>query len=618
MTISAAKVEANRLNAQKSTGPRTERGKQRSSRNAVTHGLRAETLVLGEEDPQELEERREAWRACLSPADEVEQRLVDDAVAHTWMQDRARRAQAIRASANLAQFGVAQAVDDAKEVEELAQRLYKDRTGPLTFYPTDCELVKLLETTRIATTSYAGNNRDDPDRPGALVLRLHATLLGCEWMLGEWAELKAILDRGQRWLPCDKLKAVRLLGRQPLDAIDDRDVAMVFLATSVLEGSSQWFWEISTELSEPDLGQFRNNAAARKFKSQRPKDAASAREALFSIIDRATERLTLKAEIHRERARLMAALAPGLMAFDESQAGERLRRYELASGRSLSRALEDLRKHRRSSSSVDSAPLSVGSGRLSVLGAPLAVVSGEAEASAQPIGPIEPNDHWEIAPNEPTGASENAPIEPTGQRENAPIEPTGASENVTNEPTGQRENAPIEPTGASENAPNEPTGQRENAPIEPTGASENVTNEPTDPWEKALTESELASDCENAERIETGAGTDDGDFESRTYQKELLARLRQAMRKRRSMRIHELVELVEERRKATEQIMADRRAQRLKRKIQHGKPRSRPEGQRACTGLGNRTEDSACKKTELDELLITASPVYDEAKPVPC
>jgi hypothetical protein len=574
MTISAAKVEANRLNAQKSTGPRTERGKQRSSRNAVTHGLRAETLVLGEEDPQELEERREAWRACLSPADEVEQRLVDDAVAHTWMQDRARRAQAIRASANLAQFGVAQAVDDAKEVEELAQRLYKDRTGPLTFYPTDCELVKLLETTRIATTSYAGNNRDDPDRPGALVLRLHATLLGCEWMLGEWAELKAILDRGQRWLPCDKLKAVRLLGRQPLDAIDDRDVAMVFLATSVLEGSSQWFWEISTELSEPDLGQFRNNAAARKFKSQRPKDAASAREALFSIIDRATERLTLKAEIHRERARLMAALAPGLMAFDESQAGERLRRYELASGRSLSRALEDLRKHRRSSSSVDSAPLSVGSGRLSVLGAPLAVVSGEAEASAQPIGPIEPNDHWEIAPNEPTGASENAPIEPTGQRENAPIEPTGASENVT--------------------------------------------NEPTDPWEKALTESELASDCENAERIETGAGTDDGDFESRTYQKELLARLRQAMRKRRSMRIHELVELVEERRKATEQILADRRAQRLKRKIQHGKPRSRPEGQRACTGLGNRTEDSACKKTELDELLITASPVYDEAKPVPC
>ena len=248
--------------------------------DAVHRTLTAETLVLGDEDPQALEVRREAWHGCLLPADDVEQRLVDDAVVHTWMQDRARRAQAVRANANLAQFGVAQAVNDEKEVEELSQRLYKDRTGPLTFYPTDSELVKLLEKTRIATTSYAGDNKVDADRPSALVLRLHATLIGCEWMLGEWAELKAILDRGKKWLPCDKLKAVRLLGRQPLDAIDDRDVAMVFLATSVLQGSSQWFWEISTELSEPDLGHFRNNAAARKFKSLRPKDAASAREAL--------------------------------------------------------------------------------------------------------------------------------------------------------------------------------------------------------------------------------------------------------------------------------------------------------------------------------------------------
>ena len=248
---------------------------------------------------------------------------MDDAVVHTWMQDRARRAQAVRASANLAQFGVAQAVNDEKEVEELGQRLYKDRLGPLPFYPTGSEFAKVFQK-RTATTSYAGDNIDDPDRPSALVLRLQATLLGCEWMLGEWAKLRAILEQKQRWLPSDKLKAVRLLGKQPLDAIDDRDVAMVYLATSVLAGSSKWFWEISTELSEPDVRSFGTKAAVRKLKSLRPKNAAGAREALFSIIDRATERLTLKAEIHRERARLMAALAPDLSAFDESQAGERL------------------------------------------------------------------------------------------------------------------------------------------------------------------------------------------------------------------------------------------------------------------------------------------------------
>ena len=51
MAISAAKLEANRRNAQKSTGPRTEEGKNRSKLNAVTHGGRAETLVLRNEDP---------------------------------------------------------------------------------------------------------------------------------------------------------------------------------------------------------------------------------------------------------------------------------------------------------------------------------------------------------------------------------------------------------------------------------------------------------------------------------------------------------------------------------------------------------------------------------------
>ena len=57
-------------------------------------------MVL-DEDPQALEDRRVAWRACLLPGDDVEQRLVDDAVVHTWMQDRARRAQAARINANI-------------------------------------------------------------------------------------------------------------------------------------------------------------------------------------------------------------------------------------------------------------------------------------------------------------------------------------------------------------------------------------------------------------------------------------------------------------------------------------------------------------------------------------
>ena len=47
---SLKKIEANRLNALKSTGPRTEKGKQRSRCNAIRHGLTAETVITALEN----------------------------------------------------------------------------------------------------------------------------------------------------------------------------------------------------------------------------------------------------------------------------------------------------------------------------------------------------------------------------------------------------------------------------------------------------------------------------------------------------------------------------------------------------------------------------------------
>ena len=63
----AAQIEANRLNAQRSTGPKTERGKARARRNAITHGMTARIImpVLPQEDPKELEAlRRSVQRGC--------------------------------------------------------------------------------------------------------------------------------------------------------------------------------------------------------------------------------------------------------------------------------------------------------------------------------------------------------------------------------------------------------------------------------------------------------------------------------------------------------------------------------------------------------------------------
>ena len=56
------KRQANRVNALKSTGPKTAKGKAVSSRNATKHGLTAQSAVVLEEDPQEFEEFAEAIR----------------------------------------------------------------------------------------------------------------------------------------------------------------------------------------------------------------------------------------------------------------------------------------------------------------------------------------------------------------------------------------------------------------------------------------------------------------------------------------------------------------------------------------------------------------------------
>jgi hypothetical protein len=69
-------IAANRCNASKSTGPRTEEGKRRSRRNAVRHGLAAETVIGALEDAEDYQAFEAAITADYDAQSAVERELV--------------------------------------------------------------------------------------------------------------------------------------------------------------------------------------------------------------------------------------------------------------------------------------------------------------------------------------------------------------------------------------------------------------------------------------------------------------------------------------------------------------------------------------------------------------
>ena len=82
--VSQRQLEANRVNARRSTGPKSALGKARSRMNAVTHGLTARQIVVAGEKPEEFDAFREALFADLEPSGALQCELVDEIAKFQW------------------------------------------------------------------------------------------------------------------------------------------------------------------------------------------------------------------------------------------------------------------------------------------------------------------------------------------------------------------------------------------------------------------------------------------------------------------------------------------------------------------------------------------------------
>jgi hypothetical protein len=90
----SAQIDANRANAQLSTGPRSVEGKAISSRNSFKLGITAQSMIIPGEDPAELEQLTTEYEQQFHPVGPIETDLLETVVRAVWMRRRYDRIEA--------------------------------------------------------------------------------------------------------------------------------------------------------------------------------------------------------------------------------------------------------------------------------------------------------------------------------------------------------------------------------------------------------------------------------------------------------------------------------------------------------------------------------------------
>ncbi len=122
--LSERQLDANRRNAQHSTGPRTPEGRAAVSLNALRHGLASQTAVLPNENPEEFRELRDAFFDEYHPAGPTEILLVEQMAISAW---RLRRLRALETG--LFNVRISQLRDDGDNSLDPRARAFVYDTG---------------------------------------------------------------------------------------------------------------------------------------------------------------------------------------------------------------------------------------------------------------------------------------------------------------------------------------------------------------------------------------------------------------------------------------------------------------------------------------------------------
>ena len=247
----------------------------RSRFNAIKHGLTAKTPVLPGEDPAALQAVIDGFKASVQTKNMLEESLVEMAAKCLWRANRAERLEVNRATLDIVARRQTDATRAARDVAGLGSRLLFDGRGPWQLWPWRDFYLRQPRTSRAADS-------EDPIKLSDVVIQLEATREGRRWLLREWYEIRKPLEAGASWLPCQKFKAIRLLGREPIDAVHDDEVALIFLATHAIEPEYlSAFEELKCDIPEDQLENHMAQLERDERKAITPADEEAGRAALW-------------------------------------------------------------------------------------------------------------------------------------------------------------------------------------------------------------------------------------------------------------------------------------------------------------------------------------------------
>ncbi len=148
------------------------------------------------------------------------------------------------------------------------------------------------------------------------------------------------------WQSHDRLKAIRLLGRQPVEANDDLRVATIFVASHALRpGGKTAFDDLSGDLQDTQQERYEKAVRERWPDLFGTREKAEWRQILLALADQNIERLNAKLEVHEQNAEAQAERAFARLSFDPSPEGEALRNYLIKCTNALFRGMATYRKY---------------------------------------------------------------------------------------------------------------------------------------------------------------------------------------------------------------------------------------------------------------------------------